>query len=246
MSPASPLAGPSLSLPEAEEIHVWAASLDQPQEKVQRLEALLEPAEIERAYRFRFDRHRRRFIVGRGVLRTLLGRYLGVDPRSLGFRYGEKGKPCLAPGWNEDLSFNLSHSSELALYGFGHRLELGIDVERRRELPGAEDIAERFFSEPERSALRRVAPEAKSEAFFNCWTRKEAYIKATGDGLSMALDRFDVTLLPGEPARMLAADGDPAAAGRWSMVHLEPAPGYVGALAAPSPFVRVVSRDWHV
>ena len=238
--------GTSLSPPQGLEVHVWAASLDQPPEKVAGLEALLAEDELERAYRFRFDRHRRRFIVGRGVLRSILGAYLGVEPSSLSFRYGEKGKPALAEGWSEDLSFNLSHSSELALYGFGSRLELGIDVERLRQLEGAEDIAERFFSVPERLALRRVPAEAKADAFFNCWTRKEAYIKATGDGLSMALDRFDVTLAPGEPARMLSADGDARAAARWSMVHLEPSPGYVGALAAPSPSLRVISRDWSV
>ncbi len=238
--------GTSLSLPEGEEVHVWAVSLNQPPEKVGALEALLAQDELDRAYRFRFDRHRRRFIVGRGVLRSILGSYLGVEPRSLSFSYGDKGKPALAVGWSEDLSFNLSHSSELALYGFGRRLELGIDVEHLRELPGAQDIAERFFSVPERLALRGVSAESQSDAFFNCWTRKEAYIKATGDGLSMALDSFDVTLVPGEPARMLCADGDTRAAARWSMVHLEPAPGYVGALAAPSPRVRVVSRDWTV
>ena len=236
--------GASLARPVAQEVHVWAVALDPPQEKVTRLEELLSPDEVERAYRFRFDRHRRRFIVGRGVLRSILGAYLGAAPKDLTFRYGEKGKPALGEDWEEDLSFNLSHSGELALYGFGQRLELGIDVEQRRELPGAEDIAERFFSVPERLALREVPESLKSEAFFNCWTRKEAYIKATGDGLSMALDRFDVTLLPGEPARMLSADGDTSAAARWSMVHLEPAPGYVGALAAPVPTLRVVSRDW--
>lgn len=227
-----------------EEVHVWVVALDPPQQKVAGLEGLLSPDELERAYRFRFEKHRRRFIVGRGALRSILGAYLDAPPKDLTFRYGEKGKPALAEDWSEDLSFNLSHSSELALYGFGQQIELGIDVERRRELPGAEDIAERFFSVPERLALREVPDASKSEAFFNCWTRKEAYIKATGDGLSMALDRFDVTLLPGEPARMLCADGDSSAAARWSMVHLEPAPGYVGALAAPVPSLRVISRDW--
>ncbi|MCB1037546.1 MAG: 4'-phosphopantetheinyl transferase, partial [Acidobacteria bacterium] len=160
----------TLDLPEEGKVHVWAASLDQPEQKVARLEALLAADELERAYRFKFDRHRRRFIVGRGVLRSILGAYLGADPKVLAFRYGEKGKPALEPGWRDELSFNLSHSSELALYGIGRNLELGIDVERRRELEGAEDIAERFFSVPERISLRAVPPELKSDAFFNCWT----------------------------------------------------------------------------
>jgi len=228
------------------EIHVWSVPLDPAPETVKSLEGLLAPDEIQRAYRFRFERHRRRFIVGRGTLRSLLGAYLQKDPASLSFTYGPKGKPALEEGQagGTNLKFNLSHSSELGLYGLVQGEELGIDVELLRPMPDAEQIAERFFSQSERETLRTVPGEAKSNAFFHCWTRKEAYIKATGDGLSMPLDRFDVTLLPGEPARMLSAEGDTEMAARWSMVHLDPAPGYIGALAIPGKDWRVVSRPW--
>ena len=227
------------------EIHVWPVPLDPPPEEVRSLERLLAPDEIQRAYRFRFDRHRRRFIVGRGMLRSLLGAYLQRDPAALTFTYGPKGKPALDEEAGAGaLKFNLSHSSELGLYGLVLDEELGIDVERLRPMPDAEQIAERFFSQSERETLRTVPEEKKANAFFHCWTRKEAYIKATGDGLSMPLDRFDVTLLPGEPARMLSADGDAEKASRWSMVHLDPAPGYIGALAIPGKDWRVVNRSW--
>ncbi|MDY7093067.1 MAG: 4'-phosphopantetheinyl transferase superfamily protein [Acidobacteriota bacterium] len=226
------------------ELHVWAVPLAPPQERVQRLEKLLAQDELDRAYRFRFERHRRRFIVGRGVLRELLGAYLSAPPEQLTFHYGDKGKPSLEPRWGGGrLAFNLSHSEELALYGLTLERELGIDVEHLRPMPDAEQIAERFFSISERDTLRRIPPERKSDAFFNCWTRKEAYIKATGDGLSMPLDRFDVTLAPEDEARMISAEGDPAKAAQWTMYHLEPADGYVGALAVPANRWRLVCRS---
>ncbi|MCB1055772.1 MAG: 4'-phosphopantetheinyl transferase superfamily protein [Acidobacteria bacterium] len=228
-----------------DELHVYAVSLAPPPETVAELETLLTPDEVERAYRFRFERHRRRFIVGRGVLRRLLGAYLDVPPGELRFHYGDKGKPSLDPRWDAaGLSFNLSHSQELALYGLVQGRELGIDVEQLRPMPDAEQIAERFFSRSERETLRRIPAERKADAFFNCWTRKEAYIKATGDGLSMPLDRFDVTLAPEDEARMLSAEGDPAKAASWSMYHLEPAAGYVGALAIEGGGWKLVCRSW--
>jgi 4'-phosphopantetheinyl transferase len=221
-------------------VHLWSVALDPVPEIVAELRALLSSDEIQRAERFRFDRHRRRFIVGRGALRSILGSYLGRSPAELEFEYGPKGKPSLAPSQGGDeFRFNLSHSSELGLYALARRQELGVDVEKLRPMPDAEQIAERFFSESERVALRAIPGEAKVDAFFNCWTRKEAYIKATGDGLSMPLDRFDVTLAPGEPAAMLRAEGGPDAALRWTLVHLDPAAGYVGALA-------IEGRDWQV
>lgn len=226
-----------------DELHVWAVPLAPSPERVAELERLLAADELERAYRFRFERHRRRFIVGRGVLRRLLGAYLDADPAELTFRYGDKGKPSLDPRWDAGrLSFNLSHSEELGLYGLTLERELGIDVEHLRPMPDAEQIAERFFSRSERETLRRIPGERKSAAFFNCWTRKEAYIKATGDGLSMPLDRFDVTLAPEDEPRMLRAEGDPREAERWTLYHLEPAEGYVGALIVPAQDRRLVCR----
>lgn len=232
--------------PAAGEVEVWAVPLDPPEPQVAALARLLSPDEAERAARFRFERHRRRYAVGRGALRTLLGRYLGVPPREVAFGYGAKGKPFLAappsapapsalagtaPG---PLHFNLSNSEELALIAFCGEAEVGTDVERLRPMPDGLDIAERFFSAAERQALAAQPPEERDRAFFRCWTRKEAYLKAVGDGITAPLDAFDVTLAAGEPPCMRSIDGDPARAAAWALVHVEPAAGYLGALALPS------------
>lgn len=227
---------PAPPAPPAEgEVAVWAVALDPPADEVAALARLLSADEAERAARFRFDRHRRRFTVGRGALRVLLGRYLGVPPRDVAFTYGEKGKPALAaPDLAETLRFNLSNSEELALVAFCRGTEVGADVERLRPMPDGLEIAERFFSAAERRALAAQPPRERDRAFFRCWTRKEAYLKAVGDGITAPLDAFDVTLAAGEAARMLAIDGDPGRAAAWELVHVEPAPGYLGALALPA------------
>lgn len=224
---------PALS---AGELRLWSIPLDPSPGAVEALTKLLSPDERERAARFRFDVHRRRYIVGRGALRRLLGRELGVSPEAVGFDYGPRGKPFLAARHGRpDLQFNLSNSEELALAGFFFGHEVGVDVEFLKPMPDAEEIGERFFSIPEREVLHRVAADRKEIAFFNAWTRKEAYLKAVGEGLAVALDSFDVTLAPGEPAKMLALNGDPRAAERWFYLHLDPEPRYVGAVAIELP-----------
>jgi len=222
-----------LEPPGPDEIHVWSVPLDPPAERVAAHRRLLSDDEIRRADRFRFDRHRRRYAVGRGVLRTLLGRYLGTDAAAVAFRYGDNDKPYLAD--EASLWFNLSNSDELAVVAFGTSAELGVDVEALRPMPDALAIAERFFSAAEREALAAVPAAERDRAFFRCWTRKEAYLKAAGTGITVRLDAFDVTLAAGEPARMLAVDGHPERAAAWRLHHLEPAPGYLGAVAAPPP-----------
>lgn len=216
-------AGPAEPRLATGEIHVWGVSLDQPASP---FEPLLEPAEIERANRFRFAKLRQHFVVGRGALRVLLGRYLSAEPAGLQFAYGPQGKPSLiAP---TDLRFNVAHSHGLALVGIAHN-ELGIDVEMVRSLPDRDQIARRFFSSAEVERLDSVAAGQKTLAFFYGWTRKEAVIKASGHGLSLPLNSFSVSLQPGEPARMLAVSG--ADAEEWQLFALEPARGYVGAVA---------------
>jgi len=236
-----------LAPPGPEAIHVWSVPLDPPAGEVAAARRLLAPDEAARADRFRFDRHRRRYTVGRAALRTLLGRYLGVEPRAVAFRYGRNEKPYLAdgsaPAGDPPLWFNLSNSAELAVVAFGTSAELGVDVEALRAMPDALAIAERFFSAAEREALAAVPAAELDRAFFRCWTRKEAYLKAVGTGITVPLHAFDVTLAPGEPARMLALDGDPGLAAAWRLHHLEPAPGYVGALAAPPP---PAGGDWRL
>lgn len=212
-------------------VHVWAAPLDPPDGTMRRHQALLAPDERARADRFRFERDRRRFTVARGVLRTLLGRYLGTDPRGIAFRYESHGKPVLADALAPSgIRFNVSHSGEMALYAFARGRELGVDVEEVRRMEDGLDIAERFFSEAEVAAFRALPEGIRDDAFFNCWTRKEAYIKAVGEGLSFPLHVFDVSLAPGEPARLLASR-DPQQAERWSLRGLpDPAPGYRAAI----------------
>lgn len=212
------------------EIHVWSIRLDPPQDVVERLGRPLASDEWERANRFRFDKHRRQYVVGRGALRTLVAAYTGARPEQVQFRYGDRGKPYVAHPAG-DLELNLSNSDEMALVGFVRGREIGMDIELLKPMPDCEQISERFFSESERKVLRALPADRKEEAFFNCWTRKEAYLKAVGTGLAAPLDSFDVTLAPGEPPRMLTLEGDAERAARWYFEHFRPAENYIGALA---------------
>jgi 4'-phosphopantetheinyl transferase len=213
------------------EVHVWRADLNCPPARVHHLQQVLSSDEQERARRFHFERDRRRYIVARGVLRTLLGRYLNLAPTEVEFVYNAWGKPSLIPQHGQaTLHFNLSHSGELALYAFARQAEVGIDLELIRPDLDYEQIAEHFFSPHERTALRSLPTAVKGECFFQCWTRKEAYIKAKGQGLSIPLAQFTVSLRPGEPASLLAVQGDPHEARRWSFYELVPGSGYLAAL----------------
>jgi 4'-phosphopantetheinyl transferase len=196
------------------------------------LARLLSADESERAERFAFERDRRRYIVARARLRQLLGERLGAAPESLRFVYKPHGKPALArcPG-QRDLRFNVSHCSEVAAYAFAEGRELGVDVEEVRELADADDIAMRFFSRRERAAYMRLSVRERPQGFFNCWTRKEAFIKALGEGLSHPLEAFDVSLAPGKPARLLRVGGVPASRCGWTLSSFVPGPGLVGAVA---------------
>jgi len=218
-----------------DQIHLWSASLDRPAQEVQALASLLDADEQRRAARFVFEHSRRRFIVARGLLRRLLGAYTGAAPEQLEFTYGEKGKPRLV---DQPVAFNVSHSEELMLAGFA-RVPLGVDVEYLRDVSDAEAISQRFFSTNETVTLLRLEKAQRSLAFLLGWTRKEAYIKAIGRGLSFPLNRFEVTLDPTQAAKIVRLDGDTRGAALWRLVHLEPAPGYVGALA-------VSGQDWQI
>ena len=223
-----------------DEVHVWQATLDQTPTEMQSFSRYLAEDERARAGRFMFTRDRDHFIVARGVLRAILGRYMNRAPESLSFRYGAHGKPALAGEDNRDaIRFNLSHSHGVALYAITRAREVGIDIERIRCDLAVAEIAERFFSPHEVAMLKMLPSKQQRQAFFRCWTRKEAYIKARGEGLSLSLDQFDVSLVPGEPAAILSTQPDPSEASRWSLEELSPAPGYVAALAAEG-------RGWHL
>jgi 4'-phosphopantetheinyl transferase len=215
-----------------EEVHVWRAKLDLQSSCIQSLIQILSADERTRADRFYFQKDRERFIVARGLLRVILGRYINMEPSRLQFRYNPYGKPALAnESGGNGLCFNLSHSDGLALYAITRGREIGVDIERIRPDLAEGQIAERFFSPREVKALRSLPPSLQPVGFFNCWTRKEAYIKARGKGLTLPLDQFDVSLVPGEQAVLLCVSGDPKESSRWSLLDLLPEAGYVAAIA---------------
>ena len=188
--------------------------------------ALLSASELERARRFVFNRDRRRFIAGRAQLRRLLGERLAIHPKSVELTYGAHGKPAVA---NSALHFNVSHCDDLAVYAFSFGRAVGVDVESVRPMPEGRDIAARYFSQTENQAWLALDRCDRPVGFFNCWTRKEAFIKAIGDGLSYPLDRFDVSLAPEEPARILRVENTPGDECGWSIESFFPAPGFVAA-----------------
>ncbi len=232
----------SLSL-ETGEVHVWRVELEQPEHLLEKFRGTLEEHELQRASRFHFEKHRRHFVVGRGVLRQLLAQYLDTKPETLRFSYGAYGKPALNGEYkNSRLRFNMSHSHEVALYAFAEDRELGVDVEHIRADFASEDIARHYFSRREVEAFNAIQKQDQVEAFFRCWTRKEAYIKAIGKGLSQPLDKFDVTLAAEQPAALLWCSDDDAT--RWSMTNLDVGSGYAGALAVEGQVSRI--RCWHM
>lgn len=214
---------------EKNEVHVWLAQIDG-RSDARSLERTLSDEERQRAGRYVFARDRNRFTAARGLLRRILSRYLFEPAESIRFRYSSYGKPALdSEGSGADLRFNVSHSERLALFAFARENPVGVDVEFIRRDIEEDEIALRFFSVHEVAALRALPPDLRKEGFFTCWTRKEAYIKAIGEGLSMPLADFDVSVEPGSAARLLATRR--RLDSNWSMAALDPGPGYVGAVA---------------
>lgn len=215
--------------------HVWLASLDLSEPDLESLAVLLAPDERQRASRFHFDRDRRHFIVARGLLRQLLARYAGAAPAQIEFSYGPQGKPALAG--RDDLQFNVAHSHGTGLFAFTRGAPVGIDVELMRPLEH-DELAARFFSTAERAALGLIPADGRQAAFFTCWARKEAYVKALGGGLSVPLDRFDVAA-PGDLARLVVDRGDPDAPRRWSIHDIDAGPAFRAALAVKKHDTRI-------
>lgn len=222
---------------------VWALGfgLEAGEAELAALSALLAPEEKARAERFYFPRHRRQFIVARGRLRRTLGEQLAVAPERLVFAYGPHGKPELAWPARTGLDFNLSHAGERALLAWTGAGAIGVDIERLR--PVTPGLAQRFFAAEEAEALAALPVAEQEAAFFRCWTRKEAYLKALGSGLARPLEGFVVSLAPGQPARLLAVRGDPEEARHWRLEHLDPAPGYCAAIALRRAAWQLQWRD---
>ncbi|MEH2174400.1 4'-phosphopantetheinyl transferase HetI [Nostoc sp.] len=207
-----------------DDIHVWRIELEQPETQLQNLAATLSSDEMARAERFYFQEHRQRFIAGRGILRTILGRYLGIQPLQVEFNYQQRGKPVLADKFADSgLAFNLSHSQGLGLCAVNCTCPIGVDLEYIRPMSDLEALAKRFFLPREYEMLRSLSPNQQQEVFFRYWTCKEAYLKATGDGLSQ-LEQVEVSLTPTEPAKLQITED-------WSLFELVPTNDYVAAVA---------------
>ncbi|MDL2406041.1 4'-phosphopantetheinyl transferase superfamily protein [Rhizobium calliandrae] len=211
-------------------IDVWTWSLNAPSLSVDGYAALLSDEELARAARFVRERDGRKFIVGRGRLRSILGHYLGLPPKSLAFAYNDYGKPSIAHPCGTSFRFNLSHSADLAALAISDRYELGIDIEEIRFLK--EDIAGRFFSRKECLTLQSLPSGAYLDGFYRCWTRKEAFVKAHGAGLSLPLDSFDVSFDWANEPRLERLDGDPDAPSNWRILELETPVTFAGAVVA--------------
>ena len=224
-------------------VHVWRVALDD-EARLEDSWRLLSPDEQARAHRLHDATHRRRFVLAHGALRALLAGYLDASPSAISYVVGTHGKPALATrdAARAQVEFNLSHSEDIALVAVARGQPVGVDVQHWSESVEHLRLAERFFSPREREALRALTHEAEqvAGAFFAAWTRKEAYVKATGYGIARGLHHFDVTLAPGEHAQLLADRLDPDAPARWSMTALEPAPRYSAAVVAASPLREVM------
>jgi len=225
------------------EVHIWRWRLGEQRADIDELDNYLDQEERRRAHQFHFFRDREHFIVSHGILRLILGSYLGMLPDHVQFLYGTFGKPELDPqSCPSYLSFNISHSAGLALLAVTTGAQVGIDVERIRLDMAYEEIVAQFFSAREIAMLRALPVEMRAEAFFYGWTRKEAYIKAKGYGLSLPLDRFTVSLDP-TAAELLDVADDPRDRERWLLHSLIPGAGYAAALAVNEPGATMLYCD---
>ncbi|MBD2455255.1 4'-phosphopantetheinyl transferase superfamily protein [Nostoc sp. FACHB-87] len=208
----------------ANEVHIWRIDLDIVDSLQESFAVTLSSDELTRANRFRFVEHRQRFIAGRGSLRNILSRYLKIAPQEVRFDYEPRGKPLLADGLAASgLLFNLSHSQDLALCAVNYTSKIGIDLEYMRSVSDLEALAQRFFLPREYELVRSLPPHQQPEAFFRYWTCKEAYLKATGDGISQ-LEQVEISLTPKQPAKLLTSED-------WSLVEFTPADNYRAAVA---------------
>lgn len=226
-----------------DETYVWYADLDLDEQEVNRLMLQLDTAERTRAQRFAFPHLRTRFVAAHAFVRQVLGRYLGISPGSVRYAYTAQGKPRLSN--NGEVRFNLSHSADLAALAIAWNREIGIDIEKTHEIADMLSLARRYFSQPEIDWLLALPQDALNSAFFTCWTAKEAYLKARGDGLLFPLDRFQALPITGSERLRLAVYGEPAESERWYMTRLQ-IPSAIGALAVEGDGAPPILRRWTV
>lgn len=233
------------SITSTNDVHLWWTSTDVCEGTHGILAGILSLDEHDRAVQFRIADDRRRFVVARAMIRCVLALYLGRTPEQIRFQFGPYGKPRLENlGSEEGLEFNLSHSHKLALCAVARGRKVGVDIERIDPVADLERLAAFAFSLTEQQTLATLSGEQRLIGFYNCWTRKEAYVKARGDGFFLPLDAFDVSLVPGERARVLANRLDPPDTSRWSLHEITPVDNYVGALAVQGRRARICVRRW--
>ena len=232
---------PELTLPPGM-VHIWLADLNQSDACAAWLEQTLGSNERERANRFRFPHLRRNYVIRQGILRNLLGRYTGTDAAAINFSLGPAGKPALTA--NPKLQFNMSQSQHLALYGFTLEHEIGVDIEFERPLDDLEVVARYYFAEEEITSLFSLPPDQHITAFIKCWSRKEAFIKAVGQGLRYPLNAFAVTLAPDVPARLLRVDAQPEAVNQWRYATFDMPGEFAAAAIVTHPHWQVAQWQW--
>ena len=224
------------------QVHIWQVSLDRP---VSRFHRLVSPDERNRAKRFHFERDGNRFIVRRGILRTILGSYLNIEPGAIRLYFGSNNKPVLVDELNKaDLHFNLSHSGGLGIYAFSHGHEIGVDIEYVRDIPEMEQLAGQILTPKEKAEFKTLSKSKRKEAFFDCWTRKEAFVKATGDGLSRSLNEIEISPVAGDSGKILAANAISFDSSQWFVYDLNINGGYKAAFAREKPCWDLACFQW--
>jgi 4'-phosphopantetheinyl transferase len=226
------------------EIHVWALKLNQPDASDKKYTSTLSVQELARADAFRTDKLRARYIFTHFGLRIILGLYLNREAKEIVYGYEPHGKPYILEPDADGLFFNLTYSQDLALIALVRGNSIGIDLEYCKVIPDVDQLVDRYFSSVEISQYFQSRPEDRINAFYRCWTRKEAFVKALGNGLSYPLNSFSVSLLPEEPARLIRLNSDATAPYRWQIIDLSPRKGYEAALAVEGDISRIVSRQW--
>lgn len=227
------------------DVHVWFAKLDLSDSQLHSFYEILNETEAQKSERFHFERHRVRYIVSHGILRKILSLYLNIPPQALRFRSGVHGKPSLDLNQGNDvLHFNMARSGSFAIYAITRLNQVGVDIEKMRSNVDFDQIVRQYFSAEELESYRKLPAENHQVAFYHGWTRKEAYIKATGDGLHHRLDQFSVSINPKDTARLISIAGNPQAAHEWTLHGIDPAPGYVAALAVRGVIQQLDCREW--
>ena len=239
---ASWLIPPDILELQPHQVDIWRIDLSHSIGSLEILKKTLSTDESQRAARFHFREDKDRFVAAHGSLRDILSRYLYCEPKQLRFSTNAYGKPALL---DHELEFNLSHSGNFVLAAITLERKVGIDVEQIRPEISSQSIARHYFSPAEVAELFALSTEQWEIGFFGCWTRKEAYIKAQGLGLSLPLVSFDVSLNPGEPARLRATRPDPQEAERWTLISLETDPQYASAVAIEDQNVEFRFWDWN-